>query len=500
MGSDSTADRLIRRAPDLTTTPGGRLPFPSADPGPQISPAPRSRRAVLTGAIGTLVGLVAGGLSRPGPTAATAGAPLIIGSQTNNAGTADTQLIANSSVVTFKLYQQGPGTALMGYATPAGGSTRGVYGRVDSPHGDGVQARNAGAAGTGAALRAFGGANDGVVATTGSGSGGAAVRASAAGTGPAVSADATNGDGVTATTSGSASAGLRGEATSTTGVAAGVHGESHSTSGVGVIGRAPAASGLAIGLLGESESTAGFGVYGSANSTTGLNAGVWGQSASTSGTGLFGWATSPSGVTVGVFGESTSPDGTGVSGYAESGTAIRGISSSGLAGLFVGDVEVGGTISKGAGSFKIDHPLDPPGKYLSHSFVESPDMKNIYDGIVTTDANGLAIVELPDWFAALNRDLRYQLTTIGDWSEAWIADEVHGGRFKVATKRPGTKVAWQVTGIRQDAFANAHRIEVEEVKTGVAKGKYLHPELYGQPSSASVHSTPTMTALSGRVR
>ena len=56
----------------------------------------------------------------------------------------------------------------------------------------------------------------------------------------------------------------------------------------------------------------------------------------------------------------------------------------------------------------IDHPLDPANKYLYHSFVESPDMKNIYDGVITTDANGDATVVMPDYFEALNKDFRYQ--------------------------------------------------------------------------------------------
>lgn len=37
-------------------------------------------------------------------------------------------------------------------------------------------------------------------------------------------------------------------------------------------------------------------------------------------------------------------------------------------------------------------------------------MKNIYDGVVTTDAQGRATVQLPDWFEALNTEFRYQLT------------------------------------------------------------------------------------------
>jgi hypothetical protein len=98
-----------------------------------------------------------------GVVAGAAGSTMIIGSEANNAGAANTQLLTNSSVVAFKLLQNGPGTALMGYATPITGTTRGVYGRVDSPNGDGVQGRNAGPAGTGAAVRGYGGENAGAV-------------------------------------------------------------------------------------------------------------------------------------------------------------------------------------------------------------------------------------------------------------------------------------------------------------------------------------------------
>jgi hypothetical protein len=40
--------------------------------------------------------------------------------------------------------------------------------------------------------------------------------------------------------------------------------------------------------------------------------------------------------------------------------------------------------------FKIDDPLDPANEYLYHSFVESPDMMNIYNGIAILDAHGSA--------------------------------------------------------------------------------------------------------------
>ena len=45
-----------------------------------------------------------------------------------------------------------------------------------------------------------------------------------------------------------------------------------------------------------------------------------------------------------------------------------------------GNLKVKGTVSKLAGSFRIDDPLDPENKYLSHSFVESLDMMNVYNG------------------------------------------------------------------------------------------------------------------------
>ena len=159
----------------------------------------------------------------------------------------------------------------------------------------------------------------------------------------------------------------------------------------------------------------------------------------------------------------------------------------GLAGQFNGDVEVTGNLSKGGGSFKIDHPLDPANKFLYHSFVESPDMKNIYDGVAQLDARGEAIVTLPDWFSALNRDFRYLLTAIGAPApNLFIAQKVEGNRFKIAGGQPGQEVSWLVTGIRQDAFANKHRIPVEQDKADGERGFYLHPDAFGQPDDKNI--------------
>lgn len=58
--------------------------------------------------------------------------------------------------------------------------------------------------------------------------------------------------------------------------------------------------------------------------------------------------------------------------------------------------------------------------------------------------------------------------------------------FKIAGGRAGQKVSWQVTGIRQDVWANAHRIPVEEPKSEEERGTYLHPELFGAPKEAGL--------------
>jgi hypothetical protein len=193
------------------------------------------------------------------------------------------------------------------------------------------------------------------------------------------------------------------------------------------------------------------------------------------------------------------PDyGDGVDAYAggDSAAAIYGqaLLAGQSAGEFDGSVNVNGNLSKSGGSFKIDHPLDPSNKYLYHSFVESPDMKNIYDGNITTDSGGHATVTLPDWFEALNSDFRYQLTTIGQPAHAWIAAEVSNHTFAIMTDRPSVKVSWQVTGIRQDAWANAHRIPVEVEKAKADQGHYLHPELFEHAGDQSIaekhHPTP----------
>ena len=150
-----------------------------------------------------------------------------------------------------------------------------------------------------------------------------------------------------------------------------------------------------------------------------------------------------------------------------------------VAGLFDGDVLVTGFLTKAGGGFKIDHPLDPENKYLVHSFVESPDMKNVYDGIATLDEKGETVVELPDYFGAVNRDFRYQLTCVGGFAPVYVAEEISDNSFKIAGGQPDMKVSWLVTGIRKDPVAELKRIQAEVDKEPADRGRYLNPEAYG---------------------
>jgi hypothetical protein len=126
-----------------------------------------------------------------------------------------------------------------------------------------------------------------------------------------------------------------------------------------------------------------------------------------------------------------------------------------------GNLNVVGAISAGTKDFKIDDPLDPDHKFLYHASVESSEMMDMYTGNVTTDAHGDAVVQLPAWFQALNRDFRYQLTVIGQFAQAIVAQEIRNNRFTIKTDKAKVKVSWQVTGVRHDAYAKAHPLQVE---------------------------------------
>lgn len=251
-----------------------------------------------------------------------------------------------------------------------------------------------------------------------------------------------------------------------------------------------ATTGAPIGVLGYAlpslSSGAGRGSMG-----IGGNIGTYGEGRSTSTTtgatsfGSYGVGYA-NGDAIGVYGQGNA--------YSTAGSGTKyglyGVAGNGLtnwAGYFGGNVNVTGSIAKASGTFKIDHPLDPDNKYLYHSFVESPDMMNIYNGNVTTDGSGYATVTMPAYFDALNKDFRYQLTVIGTFAQAIVKEEMQGNTFRIQTSQPNVKVSWQVTGVREDAYANAHRVQPEVEKAANEKGKYIHPVELGKPASTEIN-------------
>jgi hypothetical protein len=156
-----------------------------------------------------------------------------------------------------------------------------------------------------------------------------------------------------------------------------------------------------------------------------------------------------------------------------------------------GSISANGTIHSNTGfsgpvkTFKIDDPLDPDHKWLYHTSIESPDMMTVYNGVIALDAHGQVWVQLPEYFEALNKDFRHQLTAIGaPGPNLFIAKEIAGNRFRIAGGKANAKVSWQVTGIRHDAWANAHRTPIEQEKSAAERGTYLSPELFGHPGGS----------------
>ncbi|MGW9043359.1 hypothetical protein ACWGQL_12485 [Streptomyces lydicus] len=332
----------------------------------------------------------------------------------------------------------------------------GVLGRADANTGTAVLGTSA--QGTGVAGRSKG-ANPGVAGVSKDGDG--------------VTGASTAGNGL----SGTSTAGTGVSGTSTTG--SGVSGIS-TTVGAGVLAGSKSGRGL------QADSVTGTGIVGSSFDGIGIQ-GSCGHSDS----GGFGFGFGPN-TAPGVMG--TSFNGAGVHGFSLRGSGVDafgvvGITADGepVAGQFNGDVHVTGALTQGGGGTHIDHPLDPENRFLDHTFVQSPERKNVYDGTATLDDHGTATVQLPYWFDALNENVQYQLTAVGGPAPGLhISSPVEENRFSIAGGDPGLKVCWQVTGARRDAWARTHPVVADGKKEPEERGYYLHPEAHGQPAERAI--------------
>jgi hypothetical protein len=218
------------------------------------------------------------------------------------------------------------------------------------------------------------------------------------------------------------------------------------------------------GNLGQTIYRAGYGVYG-------LNTDADGPLTNNSvGVGGFGF--------YGMYGETNDP--------AEGFGIVSG-----------NDLGVAGSIyANGAKNFRIDHPQDPANKYLQHAAMESPEVLNVYRGNVVADANGYAVVQLPAYFASINKDFSYILTPVGGAApELHVATEVENNTFTIAGAKPGMKISWQVTAERNDIYMQMNPYQAEQDKSDRAKGKYLYPAGYGQPKESGIYYQPTLQEI-----
>ncbi len=302
----------------------------------------------------------------------------------------------------------------------------------------------------------------------------------------------------------SSGVGLVGYAGAASGATYGVHAQSDSPSGRGLIGWATAASGDAWGVFGYVSSTAGTGVVGHANAASGLTTGVLGRvdSASDEATAVYGGAWAATGVTTGVWGvsSSTADGAAGVYGQAigQDGQ-IFGVFGSADSAAGYGVFSLGELGTSGTKQFVIDHPIDPEGKYLHHYAAEGPVPLNIYSGTVTLAADGMAWVDLPDYFEAINKDAGFHLTAVGKPSPMLHVAERTGGRFRIAGGEAGTEVCWMVTAARNDAWVRTHGAPVETPKGPRDRGRFLAPALFGRPPEDGIFfrrrsTTPTPEA------
>jgi len=269
---------------------------------------------------------------------------------------------------------------------------------------------------------------------------------------------------------------------------AGVYGQSAGSNGNGVIGQCNNGT-IALGVWGRSST--GYGVQG-------------GGATSTAPVGVRGITTAGSTKYGGYF-TNTGSNGNGIRGECNSGSTAIGVwgySTTGYSGYFsgggLGVRVIGNQTVTGTKSFEIDHPLDPANKVLLHSCVESNKQLNIYSGNVTTDLNGEAVIDLPEYFQILNIDFKYQLTVIGQFAQAIVLNEIENNQFVIKTDKPNVKVSWQVTGTRNDAWCKDHPFADEREKIKEEKGFYLYPQGFGLPKEMSIDYQRDIRTNSGQ--
>lgn len=367
--------------------------------------------------------------------------------------------------------------AVSGINTSASGVTTGVYGEIGS------------GAGSASAVRGE------ATSLSGTTNGGYFINASSSGNAVRGAATSTTGLawGGWFTTASSSGRGVRVSSNATTGTAIAAEIDAASPDAIALQARHTATTGSAAAILGETASTSAnatgvSGLVSPANAGS-FAAGVRGAIGGTNGAGYGVWGTH-GGTGAGVRGSSTGA-GYGAHGItfgaASNSYGVVGEEPTGGAGHAV--YAIGTLAATGTKSFQIDHPLEPETKYLNHFCVEAPEPYNVYRGTAELDARGEADVELPAYFAEINRDPTVTLTAVGAaMPMLHLASEVDGNSFRIAGGAPGMRVHWRVEATRNDRWMRAYGKgnPAEQIKEGNAAGKYLNPELFGAPADRAI--------------
>jgi len=293
------------------------------------------------------------------------------------------------------------------------------------------------------------------------------------------------------------------------------------------------------GVVGETNHAGGGGLYGINNNSTGSgtgcgvigdgNYGIWGQT-SYGPSAIFGINTRTNGGhgvwgqgVNGVVGESSDQNGYGVWGYnsasSDPGAGVAGVGITGVAGqstntsLSYGlySYDDGGIANNldvannfyagGTKSFRIDNPNSPDEKFLVHFCAESPEVLNIYRGTIILNANGEAVVDMPEYLEQINRNFSYSLTAVGSAApNIFIKEKISNGKFIIAGGNANQEIDWVVYAERNDKYmqANPEVRNAEPEKTGRYKGKYVHPELYGKAKEDNILYKPSLKILTGK--
>jgi hypothetical protein len=148
--------------------------------------------------------------------------------------------------------------------------------------------------------------------------------------------------------------------------------------------------------------------------------------------------------------------------------------------------------------FVIDHPLHPMTMELAHGPVESPEFLTFYAGTVTLDERGEAAVTMPEWFSPLNKDVRYMLTCVDEFAPVYVRRVATDGplarfaehMFIIAGGKPGQRVDWHVTGVRDDPQARRRPFQVERQKPDWAYGGLYDGRARNRSGLTKLHAPP----------